>query len=155
MGGRNDFYDGPFLGGYIKFNKDKDSITTTGRLCCPPINNVKDDDLKRVYYYSIFPNLLLSLHPEYIMYHTVWPDGVGKCKVDCTWLFEKGVVGSDEHQIQDAIKFWDRTNKQDWYISELSQLGIRSKKYSPAPYSGQESLLAAYDKFYVKKLSND
>ena len=42
------------------------------------------------------------------------------------------------------------TNKQDWYISELSQLGIQSKKYSPAPYSGQESLLAAFDKHYKK-----
>jgi hypothetical protein len=46
------------------------------------------------------------------------------------------------------------TNKQDWYISELSQLGIQSKKYSPAPYSGQESLLAAFDKFYLSELNS-
>ena len=155
MGGRNDFYDGPFLGGYIKFNKDKDSITATGKLCCPPIKNICGDNLKKVYYYSIFPNLLLSLHPEYVMYHTVWPDGVDRCKVYCTWLFEKGVLNSNEHQIQDAIDFWDITNKQDWQISELSQLGIQSKKYAPAPYSGQESLLAAYDNYYLKKIKID
>ena len=44
------------------------------------------------------------------------------------------------------------TNKQDWKISELSQLGIQSKKYNPAPYSSQESLLAAFDKYYLDTL---
>ncbi len=155
MGGRNDFYDGPFLGGYMNFNKDKYSITSTGKLCCPPLKKVKDGDLQRVYYYSIFPNLLLSLHPEYVMYHTIWPDGVDQCIVTCTWLFDKGVVDSDEYRIHDAIDFWDKINKQDWKISEYSQLGIQSKKYAPAPYSGQESLLAAYDNYYLKKLKID
>ena len=32
-----------------------------------------------------------------------------------------------------------------------SQLGIQSKKYTPAPYSGQESLLAAFDSYYLKQ----
>jgi Rieske 2Fe-2S family protein len=136
----------------MEFNEDKDSITASGDLCCPPLKNVKDGDLKRVYYYSISPNMLLSLHPEYVMYHTVWPDGVDKCKVTCSWLFENDVVKSSKYQTQDAIDFWDMTNKQDWYISELSQLGIQSKKYSPAPYSGQESLLAEFDRYYLENL---
>jgi Rieske 2Fe-2S family protein len=98
--------------------------------------------------------MLLSLHPEYVMYHTVWPDGVDKCNVTCSWLFAKNVVNSGKYNTQDGIDFWDMTNKQDWYISELSQLGIQSKKYSPAPYSGQESLLAAFDKFYLSELNS-
>ena len=68
--------------------------------------------------------------------------------------FENDVIKSGEHKTQDAIDFWDMTNKQDWYISELSQLGIQSKKYSPAPYSGQESLLAAFDKYYLSELNS-
>jgi Rieske 2Fe-2S family protein len=82
----------------------------------------------------------------------VWPDGVDKSKVTCSWLFENDVVKSGKYQTQDAIDFWDMTNKQDWYISELSQLGIQSKKYSPAPYSGQESLLAEFDRYYLENL---
>jgi Rieske 2Fe-2S family protein len=96
--------------------------------------------------------MLISLHPEYVMYHTVWPDGVNKCKVDCSWLFEKNIINSDDYNLLDAVNFWDMTNKQDWHISELSQLGIQSKKYYPAPYSGQESLLAAFDDYYKKSL---
>jgi hypothetical protein len=33
-------------------------------------------------------------------------------------------------------------------------MGIQSKKYSPAPYSGQESLLAAFDKYYLSELNS-
>ena len=153
LGGRNDLHEGPFLGGYMDFNENKKSITASGEFCCPPLENLTDKNLKRVYYYSIFPNMLLSLHPEYVMYHTVWPDGVNKCKVTCSWLFEKSVVESGKYKTQDAIEFWDMTNKQDWHISKLSQLGIQSKKYLPAPYSGQESLLAAFDQYYKNILN--
>lgn len=153
LGGRNDFYEGPILGGYMDFNEDKGSITTSGELCCLPLDGVKDGDLNRVYYYSIFPNMLLSLHPEYIMYHTVVPIGLDKCKVTCSWLFAKDVVESGKFNTKDAVDFWDMTNNQDWKISELSQLGIQSSKYSPAPYSGQESLLAAFDKYYLNQIN--
>ena len=152
MGGRNDLYSGPFLGGYMNFSKNKKSVTKSGELCCPPLSNLKKEDIDKVYYYSIAPNMLISLHPEYVMYHTVWPDGVNKCKVDCSWLFEKNIINSDDYNLLDAVNFWDMTNKQDWHISELSQLGIQSKKYCPAPYSGQESLLAAFDDYYKKSL---
>ena len=69
------------------------------------------------------------------------------------WLFDKDAATSNKYNIKEAIDFWDTTNKQDWHICELSQLGIQSKKYSPAPYSGQESLLAAFDKYYKSLLN--
>ena len=98
--------------------------------------------------------MLLSLHPEYVMYHTVWPIDVDHCEVECSWLFEKETVDSKKYNTDEAINFWDTTNKQDWHICELSQLGIQSKKYNPAPYSGQESLLAAFDSYYKYQLNN-
>ena len=149
MGGRNDLFEGPFLGGYMEFNKNKESISENGKLCCPILSELKEENKNRVYYYFIFPNMLLSLHPEYAMAHTVWPHGNEKCIVECSWLFEKKVMTTNKYRPQDAIKFWDMTNKQDWHISELSQLGIQSKMYTPAPYSGQESLLAAFDEYYL------
>jgi len=88
------------------------------------------------------------------MYHSVWPKGVDACKVTCRWLFSKETVNSGNYNTKDAINFWDMTNNQDWYISELSQLGVQSKKYFPSPYSGQESLLAAFDKFYLSRLGS-
>ena len=154
LGGRNDLFEGPFLGGYMNFNENKKSVTSSGDLCCPPIKDLNKKELERVYYYSIAPNMLLSLHPEYVMYHTVWPIDVDHCEVECSWLFEKETVDSKKYNTDEAINFWDTTNKQDWHICELSQLGIQSKKYNPAPYSGQESLLAAFDSYYKYQLNN-
>ena len=87
------------------------------------------------------------------MFHTVWPDGPQKCNIDCNWLFTKEAIINSDYQPSKAIDFWHKTNLEDWDICEQSQLGIQSNKYSPGPYSGQESLLAAYDNYYLSMLN--
>ena len=32
----------------------------------------------------------------------------------------------------DAIDFWDLTNRQDWHVNELTQLGFEVPRLSPA-----------------------
>jgi Rieske 2Fe-2S family protein len=54
-------------------------------------------------------------------------------------------------QATDAIDFWDLTNREDWGISELSQLGISSRAYQPGPYSERESLLHAFDQMILER----
>ena len=149
--GENDLYEGPFLGGFMTLNENMNSITKSGDLSSNPIPAVKKINLNRVYYYSLFPNMLISLHPDYVMYHRVLPISTNQCKVTCSWLFLQ--KNNDQHNKRDAIEFWDKTNKQDWNISKLSQLGIQSRKYSPGPYSGRESLLSTFDNYYLSKLN--
>jgi hypothetical protein len=81
-----------------------------------------------------------------------WIKSIDKCRIFCSWLFSENVVRSKEHNTKDAIDFWGLTNKQDWHISELSQLSVRSRKYFSSPYSGQESLLSAFDEYYLRGL---
>ena len=90
ISGRNDLVNGRFLGGYMEI-KSK-SITSDGNLCAPRIGTLSNKNLSRVYYYSLFPNMLLSLHPDYIMFHIIYPMGTEECKIDCTWLFSKDAV---------------------------------------------------------------
>ena len=40
-----------------------------------------------VYYYAIFPNMLLSLHPDYMMVHTLWPLAPDRTINICEWHF--------------------------------------------------------------------
>ena len=77
--GRNDLTEGPFLGGYMDLNHD--SMTVGGATGRPPLGTLSGEDLRRVYYYALFPNLLLSLHPDYVMAHTLWPAGPGHTRV--------------------------------------------------------------------------
>ena len=151
-GGKNNMVSGPFLGGYMEMKFE--SITTNGKLSGPKIGNLSKENLSRVYYYTLFPNMLLSLHPDYIMYHTIYPISPEKCQISCSWLFSNKVENNLNYNPHNAINFWNKTNLEDWEICEKSQLGIKSKKYKPGPYSGQESLLAAYDEYYLNILNN-
>ena len=45
------------------------------------------DERRRVYYYAIFPNMLLSLHPDYMMVHTLWPIAPDRTINICEWHF--------------------------------------------------------------------
>jgi len=54
---------------------------------------------------------------------------------------------------EDAVEFWDRTNKEDWAISEQSYRGISSRGYQPGPYSERERQLWEFDQFILKKIS--
>jgi Rieske 2Fe-2S family protein len=144
--GQNDLFDGPVLGGYMELNHEFGSLTISGRACAAPLGQISGQDLERVYYYAIFPNLLLSLHPDYVMFHTLWPRGPAETLVRCEWLFSSQAMAQPGFDPADAVDFWDMTNRQDWRVCELSQRGVRSRAYRPSPYSGQESLLAAFDR---------
>ncbi|HEY1653537.1 MAG TPA: aromatic ring-hydroxylating dioxygenase subunit alpha [Candidatus Tumulicola sp.] len=147
--GRNDLTDGPVLGGYSELRVSGASLTTSGHTSRPPLGRVAGADLDRIYYYTIFPSMLLSLHPDYVMVHYVEPAGIGRTKIACAWLFDPNVMSTCEFDCRDAVDFWDLTNRQDWQVSELTQLGLRSRAYECGPYSNAEGLLAAFDRHYL------
>jgi glycine betaine catabolism A len=150
--GQNDLVEGPFLGGFMELDHKYGSMTMSGKTCALPLGNVSGEDLNRVYYYSLFPNTLLSLHPDYVMYHTLWPQAPDKTLIVCEWLFSPSSLDHKRSNPEDAIEFWDMTNRQDWHVCELSQLGVQSRAYRPSPYSKQESLLAAFDQEVLRAL---
>jgi glycine betaine catabolism A len=151
--GRNDMSAGPFLGGYMSLNETISSLTVDGRTVRPPLGTVSGADLERVYYYSIFPNMLLSLHPDYVMAHMLWPQGPGRTRVVCEWYFDPRTMAEPGFDAGDAVEFWDMTNRQDWRVCELSQLGVGSLAYTPGPYADAESLLRAFDVEYLRAMN--
>jgi Rieske 2Fe-2S family protein len=63
---QSDLADGPFLGGFMPITKGH-SLTMSGNACGLPVGDINAEDFHRAFYYSIFPNMLLSLHPDYVM----------------------------------------------------------------------------------------
>jgi Rieske 2Fe-2S family protein len=148
----NDLCEGPFLGGFMPITKGK-SLTMSGNACALPVGDIKAEDHQRVFYYSIFPNLLLSLHPDYVMVHLLWPQSPERTLILCDWFFHPDSFDRPDFRPDDAIAFWDMTNKQDWHVCELSQQGISSRAYQPGPYSPRESIPAAWDREYLRALA--
>jgi Rieske 2Fe-2S family protein len=152
----NDLAEGPFLGGFMKINPGK-SLSMSGNACALPIEHDHEQEhdkesTQRVFYYSIFPNMLLSMHPEYAMVHQLWPQSPERTLIVCDWFFHPDAFIRKDFTPQDAIKFWDMTNKQDWHVCELSQRGIASRAYQPGPYSTRESIPAAWDEYYLRRM---
>jgi Rieske 2Fe-2S family protein len=69
----------------------------------------------------------------------------------CEWHFHPDELAKPGFIAHDAVEFWDETNREDWRISELSQLGIQSRAYTPGPYSSRESLLHAFDEYVLER----
>ena len=60
-----------------------------GRRPRPPADQgLTEEDLRLVVYYLVFPNALVSLHPDYVMLHTLWPKANDRTEVVCEWFFE-------------------------------------------------------------------
>ncbi len=152
--GANDLIEGPFLGGYMEIKAPNESATLTGRACGLPLGDLPDADRRRAFYYALFPTMMLSLHPDYAVFYTVWPKAPMESRVVCEWLVHPDSPASPGYNIADAEEFWDRTNRQDWHICEQSQLGVSSRMYQPGPYSPRESIPAAWDREYLRVMGH-
>jgi Rieske 2Fe-2S family protein len=150
--GANDLTEGPFLGGYMEITPPAVSVTMSGAACGLPIADLHPEDRRRAYYYSFQPNMLLSMQPDYVNYYMLWPVSPSETVVESEWMFHPDAFGRADFNPQDAIEFWDVTNRQDWMITEESQAGIRSRRYEPGPYSARESVPAAWDRAYLKSM---
>ena len=150
--GANDLTEGPFLGGYMVIRSPYASATLSGRACGLPLGEGREEDRQRAYYYTIFPHMMLSIHPDYAVHYTLWPLGAKRTRIVCEWLFHPDSLRMPDFEPNDAVELWHLTNQQDWRISERSQLGVSSRVYRPGPYSPRESVPAAWDREYLRAM---
>ena len=123
-----------------------ETLSIDGRRRRPCLPGLPAEERRRVHYYAVLPNLLLSLHPDYMMTHTLWPRAVDRTEIVCEWHFHPDAIASPDFSPDDAVAFWDLTNRQDWHVCEQMQLGVRSRAYRPGPYSSREDLLHGFDR---------
>jgi Rieske 2Fe-2S family protein len=149
LSGENEPLRATYMGGRMDLRPGVATLSMDGT--CPRafLPGLSAEDVRRVYYYAIFPNMLLSLHPDYMLVHTLWPIAPDRTINICEWHFQPETLAQPGFNASDAIDFWDMTNRQDWHVCELSQLGISSRAYSPGPYSNREDLLYAFDRMIV------
>lgn len=151
---QHDESSGAVIGGFMDLTKERGSMTMDGEAAAPAICSA--DDLQRIYYYSIFPSMLLTPHPDFVMYHHITPLGPEKIVNECSFLFRPEVINDPKAQarIESAIEFWDLTNRQDWMVCEQMQIGTRSIRFDRGYYSGREDILHQLDEEVLKALGH-
>ena len=111
----------------------------------PPIAGLGERDLRSVLYFLLFPNTLVSLHPDYVMLHTLWPRAADRTHVVCDWFFEPATLQAEGFNPSDAVGFWDQVNREDWRVCTLTQQGMQSRGFEPGRYMTQEQDVHAFD----------
>jgi Rieske 2Fe-2S family protein len=128
--GSNFDLPGVWVGGSMDLRDGADTMSLTGHSDGVPIEGV---DPRVVLYLGLLPNLLLSLHPDYVMTHRMTPLAPDRTQVECAWYF----VSSDVDPAY-AVDFWDTTNRQDWGACESVQRGLASPHFRPGPLAPNE-----------------
>jgi Rieske 2Fe-2S family protein len=143
-----------YCGGAMGFRENVETMSMDGKRRRDYLPGLSETQRQQVVYFAIYPNLLLSLHPDYMMTHTLWPRAHNRTEIVCEWHFHPAELAKPDFQSDDAVEFWDLTNKEDWWIAEQSQAGIQSRVYTPGPYSEREELLWNFDEI-VRREADD
>jgi glycine betaine catabolism A len=137
-GGDNLEPEGAWIGGPMDLYEGVETMSLDGKSHAPNLPRLTEGQDRTIYYFQLFPNLLISLHPDYVMTHRLRPLAPDRTAVECEWLFTWEAVELEGFDPSYASDFWDITNIQDWHACEAVQRGVSSRGYRRGPLSPRE-----------------
>ena len=148
--------DGAWLGGTMELVDEAETVSLDGqRHGRPLLGGSSDLDRRRVYDYFCFPNLLLSVQPDYLLTYRIWLVAPDRSRVTADILFHPGAF-SDGFDPSDVYEFWDVTNREDREICESQQIGIASQGFDRGRFATSEDGTHAFDgriaRFYLEHI---
>jgi Rieske 2Fe-2S family protein len=129
---------GSWVGGWMELREGMETMSLDGKRSGTLLRGLSGDITRHVDYIGIFPNLLVSLHPDYIMSHRLTPLAPDRTRIECSWAFSPEDVAREDFDPAYAVDFWDITNREDWLACESVQRGLFSPHAVPGPLSLQE-----------------
>ena len=129
---------GLVIGGTMELLDHAETMSLDGKSDGVPFLRLSGGRLREVHYVQVFPNLLLSIHPDYVMTHTLQPLASDLTRIECSWLFPPEAKQRRDFSPAYAADFWDVVNRQDWAACESVQRGASARGYRQAPFSDQE-----------------
>jgi Rieske 2Fe-2S family protein len=142
--GENYAADGAWIGGWMDLREGMETMSLDGASGGVPLQGLDRQGLRTVIYIAIFPNVLLSLHPDYVMTHRLIPVAADRTRIECTWAFAPEAVGRPDFDPGYAVEFWDITNRQDWAACESVQRGMSSPHALPGPLAPPEDAVYSF-----------
>jgi glycine betaine catabolism A len=124
--------DGGYVGGSMQLADHAVTMSmdgTSGATVLPGIVGTARE--RQVLYFSVLPNLLISMHPDYVMTHRLTPVSPTQTDVECQWLFDSSDIARSDFDPSFASDFWDLTNRQDWSAIESVQRSMASPHFRP------------------------
>jgi glycine betaine catabolism A len=136
--GENLERDGDWVGGWMELRAGAETMSLDGRSGGVAMARLDEHELSTVMYVAVLPNLLISLHPDYVMTHLLVPLSPDKTRITCSWACPKDVSEREGFSPAYAVDFWDLTNRQDWAACESVQRGMKAPHYEAGPLAPDE-----------------
>ena len=126
---------GAWLGGPMELLDHAATMSLTGESGGVTIPGLPEDKHRLIGYSIVYPNLLISPHPDYVMTHRLVPLGPDRTWIECAWYFPEEAFALPGFSPDYAVEFWDITNREDWGACESVQRNVASPGYRPGPFS--------------------
>lgn len=129
---------GMWCGGTMVLKEHAVTMSLDGSSSGVNFRSLDGEKARKVWYLTVIPNLLLSMHPDYVMTHRLVPISPGQTRVECSWLFPPEAFELESFDPSYAVDFWDITNREDWAACESVMRGMGNQGYRPGPLSSWE-----------------
>jgi glycine betaine catabolism A len=126
---------GMFVAGPMDLRDGVETMSLDGRSYGIPLRGLDERQRHEVGYFGVWPNLLISPHPDYLLTHRIEPLAADRVYIECEWLFPPELVERADFDPSYAVDFWDVTNKEDWRACESLQRGVSSRGHRPGVFS--------------------
>ncbi len=130
--------EGSWVGGWMDLRAGAETMSLDGRSGGVAMARLDEREKRTVMYVAVLPNLLISLHPDYVMTHLLTPIAPDRTRIRCSWAFPPEVVADEGFDPAYAVDFWDLTNRQDWAACESVQRGMKTPHHEPGPLAPDE-----------------
>jgi Rieske 2Fe-2S family protein len=126
---------GAYVAGPMELVPGAETMSMDGRSGGAPISWLPAELRRQVGYFGVFPNLLISTLPDYVLTHRLEPIAPDRTYVECEWLFPPEALERPGFDPSYAVEFWGVTNREDWAACESLQRAAGSRGYRPGPLS--------------------
>ena len=93
--GDNYTLPGMWVGGTMDLEPFAATMSMDGRSGGAVLPRLDEKQRREIVYVGLFPNLLISAHPDYVMTHRIEPLSPSLSSVECEWLFAAEAVAAE------------------------------------------------------------
>lgn len=81
------------------------------------------------------PNFWSPASGDHVVSTRLTPAGPETTRIQVQWLVDAEAVEGRDYRLETLLPFWELTSEQDWQLCEQNQAGVRSRAFTPGPYS--------------------
>jgi Rieske 2Fe-2S family protein len=144
---------GPWQGGWMPLRGGAETVSKDGSRHGRPLLREVGAHAAGALDYVLFPNLFVSLQPDYLLAYRLSPSSHEETRVTFDVLFGRGAGEAGHVAAADVYDFWQTTNAQDFAICERQQIGISTPGFVPGRYMPAEEGVHEFDKIVAQRLA--